>query len=292
MGPSGENELALNFDALEQISPRSLTSDELIAELQIDSGDSISQRFNFDHEDVRKSHYRQNQSNHSSPRAAKYRESGGIGSKAKLARVITVPGESRSDHVNHHKTQDNNATKNRVITVPGERTATEIHEPIRGSIHKSYRNTEPHIPTSGGTLRKLDAANFGGSIRGYAASHLTHSSRQHLPNDYNSSVAFRRRRNPHERKEYSVSRFDVQLSQHERHRYLPGEELRGKILFEMNSEIEIRFVELLILGQTTASFIHKGSGKATTKRDIFLSKRSYIMGSADGRFSSIIQPGC
>ncbi|XP_069108182.1 uncharacterized protein [Argopecten irradians] len=296
-------------------SPRSMNSELLQdQDIQISHLDSVSQTnlaFSYpdtnqerqhhyiqnktfqDTEEVRR-HYIQNNANgiNNSPRSAKYRNE--ASTKAKLAKIITVPGA-----------EDQNHLKYQASTPRGGQALGELHKNVGTQKGPSQGVPIPQgsmrgVPMSAGSLRVVSptrvtgqaSATFPGSVRGFPKTngHLTHSRRRTPSTDTKgSSVAFRRHRP--ERKEYYVTQFDIEFDKHERHRFLPGEELTGKIIFDISHEMDVRFIELLILGQTTATLVQQESGVSTTKRDVFLSKRSYIIGTPDGRWGSLITPG-
>ncbi|XP_033728869.1 uncharacterized protein LOC117318007 [Pecten maximus] len=296
-------------------SPRSMNS-ELLQDQdnQISHLDSVSQTnlaFNFpdteehhhhyiqnktfqDTEEVRR-HYIQNNTNGiNSPRSAKYRNE--ASSKAKLAKIITVPGGEDQNHLKYQSStprsgQTHGETQKGIGTHKSPTQGIQIPQgSVRGMpVSPGSRKTVPHTNMH---VTGQASATFPGSVRGYskANGHLTHSRRRTPSTDTKgSSVAFRRH-HP-ERKEYYVTQFDIEFDKHERHRFLPGEELTGKIIFDISNEMDVRFIELLILGQTTATLVQQESGVSTTKRDVFLSKRSYIIGTPDGRWTSLITPG-
>ncbi|XP_060076173.1 uncharacterized protein LOC132555830 [Ylistrum balloti] len=299
------------YDEEDPNSPRSMNSDP---DIQISHLDSVSQTdvvFNFqdveehhhhyiqnkafqDTEEVRR-HYIQNNANgaNNSPRSAKYRSE--ASSKAKLAKIITVPVPEDQNHLKYHSSNPRSGQlqgdPHRGATIPKSPTHGIPQGSMRG-VPKSpgIKRSVPH--TQGHAITGQVSATYPGSVRGYAKinGHLTQRRRRTPSTDTKgSSVAFRRSRP--ERKEYYVTQFDIEFDKHERHRFLPGEELTGKIIFDISNEMDIRFIELLIIGQTTATLTQQESGVSTTKRDVFLSKRSYIIGTPDGRWTSLITPG-
>ncbi|XP_021370847.1 uncharacterized protein LOC110461628 [Mizuhopecten yessoensis] len=292
-------------------SPRSMNS-ELFQDLDVHIThlDSVSQNnlgFNFqeteqvhhhyiqnkafqDTEEVRR-HYIQNNSNgnNKSPRGAKFRTESSS-AKAKLAKIITVPGAEDPNHLKYQpstpKTGENHKGGQ---SIKGPVQGIPVPQGTVRGVPVSPR-TMKAVPHSHGTVQA--SATYPGSMRGYPKTngHLTQSRRRTPSAETKTgSIAFRRQRP--ERKEYYVTQFDIEFDKHERHRFLPGEELTGKIIFDVSNEMDIRFIELLIIGQTTATLVQPESGVSTTKRDVFLSKRSYIIGSPDGRWTSLVTPG-
>lgn len=274
-----------SYELEEPQSPRSLNSVFLQdQDIHISCLDSVSQNnlaFQ-DTEEIERRHYIQhNSSTHISPRGAKYRME--ASNKAKLAKIITVPGDK-------HDTGNYSPTVPKAVATPSGT--------LKGA--PSNQGSMRGVPAPQGSLRGVPqvkatvraSATYPGSVRGYhmANGHLPQTrQRLHSSESRSGSVAFRRHRP--ERKEYYVTQFDIEFDKHNRHRFLPGEELTGKIIFDISHEMEVRFVELLIIGQTNATFIHNESGVSTTKHDVFLSKRSYIIGTPDGRWTSVITAG-
>lgn len=144
-----------------------------------------------------------------------------------------------------------------------------------------------HLPD--GTLRGMNVPN--GTIRGPGhtttlSRHRYKSSRDEL---YSTPQPFRRTTT--ERKENSISYFGIELDKSDRHSYLPGEEISGKVEFDINQKMEVRFIELIIIGMGNLTMIRGQPDIPLNKREIFVNKRSYIIGTADARWTSLITPG-
>ncbi|XP_061188190.1 uncharacterized protein LOC133196299 [Saccostrea echinata] len=221
-------------------------------------------------------HYKQNNAvfNSISPRAAKYRE----GTKAKLNKMITVPGgstwgpQSSQSKPSRPTSQmgslrglpDNLGTKNLSGTI-------RSHHSLGGATVHSQQSVHSSIPLH--VRRPIN-----GTIKGYPSGTLS-----------KGSVVFRRSYQP---KEHLVKRFDIELDQHERHRYHPGEEISGKIIFDIQGKLEIRFIEFLVTGHSAITLFRNANlGKTKTFRDVFLNKRNYIVGTPDGKWTSLVTPG-
>ncbi|KAK3082793.1 hypothetical protein FSP39_005356 [Pinctada imbricata] len=244
--------------------------------------------YDFNNKDNGRPHYKQNQSNFTniSPRAAKYRDS-----KLKLPRHITVPQAAGSTRVSsagqmsrshspsqHGSMRGHPTTPNNVMSRNSSGTIKSLHSGFHGSIRG--------LSSGDGTLRiyQHEALSPGG---GFRSNHLPQGSAvPKVPNSF-ASVAMRRR----VRKEDYVTHFAVELDLHERHRYCPGEEIGGKIVFDVSGKLEIRFIEFQIIGQTLLSFARKGYHGPKSLKDTFLCKRSYVVGTPDGKWGSVVTPG-
>ena len=222
-----------------------------------------------------KQHYKQNNPGFTniSPRAAKYRE----GTKAKLSKVITVPGGStwgpKSSQSKSTWTPSQVGSLRGIPDIKNKNLTGTVrsHHSVGAITLNSLPSVHSSVPIH--VRRPIKT-----TVRGHPSATMA-----------KGSVAFRRN---YQAKENLVARFDIELDQHERHRYLPGEEISGKIVFDIKGKLEIRFIEFLITGHSAVS-LSKGlnSGNTKTFRDVFLNKRNYIVGTPDGKWSTVVTPG-
>ena len=225
-----------------------------------------------------RSHYKQNQMNNISPRAAKYRDS-----KLKLPRHITVPQARGATRLSSASPPRSPSQLGSVRGYPEGNLMSRSSSGTLRSLHSGIHGSIRGLSSKEGTLR-IYQNNSAESMAGGFQSH-------HLPLAGTVSKAEMGFRRGNVRKEQLVTQFAVQLDQHERHRYLPGEEISGKIVFDLCGKLDIRFIEFLIIGQTSVSFARKGPNGYKTWRDVFLNKRSYIVGTPDGKWASTITAG-
>lgn len=94
-----------------------------------------------------------------------------------------------------------------------------------------------------------------------------------------------------DRKEYYINQFAIELDQSDSDTYSPGDYLSGRIVLEVLSNIEIRFVELLIVGIASVHFGKHDPNTAKNSQEVLISKRSYVMGTPDGRWNSVVTAG-
>lgn len=227
-------------------------------------------------ENLETRHYKQNIAgfNNISPRAAKYRE----GTKAKLNKMITVPGGSTwGPQSSRSKPSGPVSPKGTLKGLPDNLGTKNLSGTVR-SHHSLGANTVFSQQSIHSSIPMHVRRPVKGHIKGYPSGTLSRE-----------SVAFRRN---HQAKEHLVTRFDIELDKHERHRYYPGEEISGKIMFDIRGKLEIRFIEFLITGHSSVTLSRGAhSGNTKTFRDVFLSKRNYIVGTPDGKWTSMVTPG-
>lgn len=229
-----------------------------------------------------KVHYRQNQSNggQQSPRAAKYRE--GV-SKGKFAKYITVPDDNKS--------KGNNSLRGTPSIISGHDTTRSRGE---FSFVGSVPSTSYH-PGHEGTIRGAPVPE--GTITGRRNQPAYKSWNGTIPNGTISRGRYSRpgtiafRRGGMDRKEYYVQNFGIEVDKNLNHRYAPGEEISGNIVYDVTRNVEIRFIEFQVIGQCAITTINSLTKKGKTKVDKFLCKRKYIVGTPDGRWTSLITPG-
>lgn len=94
-----------------------------------------------------------------------------------------------------------------------------------------------------------------------------------------------------ERKEFYINQFSIELDRPETDIYTAGDVLSGRLILEVLSNIEIRFVELIIVGVASVQFGKHDPNTAKSTQEVILSKRSYVMGTPDGRWNSVITAG-
>ena len=133
------------------------------------------------------------------------------------------------------------------------------------------------------------------TVRGHNTGHIAKQVKQSSLSSWDmpdGSLGFRRTTTVPDRKEYCFNQFAIELDKPDREEsYKPGEVISGKIILEVNTNVEIRFVELLILGVATVHFDQNDSQHAKNGQEVIVNKRSYIMGKADGRWNSVITEG-
>lgn len=213
-----------------------------------------------------------------SPRAAKYRDGA---SKGKFARYITVPEDNKSTA--------HNSLRGIPSLISGHATTRSRGAP---SFVGSVPSTNYH-PGHEGTLRGMPGPwNTGRrnqpvykSWNGNVANGII--SNGHVPRA--GTIAFRR--GGTERKEHYVQHFDIEVDKHLQHRYAPGEEISGKVIYDISRNLEIRFIEFQIIGHCAITTINSLTKKGKTKIDKFLCKRKYMVGTPDGRWTSLVTPG-
>ncbi|XP_071103614.1 uncharacterized protein [Haliotis cracherodii] len=104
-----------------------------------------------------------------------------------------------------------------------------------------------------------------------------------------SSTAFHKHLK--EKKEKSISYFDIELEKSEKYIHRPGEELNGSIQMDITKNIEIRFLELVVVGQGSVTIRKNKKGIQKTQKETYLCKRSYVIGTSDARWTSVLTPG-
>ncbi|XP_063410933.1 uncharacterized protein LOC134693923 [Mytilus trossulus] len=234
-----------------------------------------------------KTRYRQNNTNGGqqiSPRAAKYRDGG---SKGKFAKYITVP----EDNTNKSSPKSHNSLRGAPSMISGHGTTRSRGAPsLVGSVpttsyHPGHEGTIRGLPSSMGTLtgRRNQPAykSWNGALPN---GHLPHG---HTPRP--GTLAFRR--GGTERKEQLVHHFGIEVDKHINHRYSPGEEISGRVVYDVARNLEIRFIEFQVIGHCAITTVNNITKIKKTKVDKFLCKRKYMVGTPDGRWTSLITPG-
>lgn len=93
-------------------------------------------------------------------------------------------------------------------------------------------------------------------------------------------------------KENLVFRFDIEFDQYEKYRFCLGEELFGRIVFDIKGKLEIRFIEFFIIGYIVVIlFRGLNLGRKKIFRDVFFNKRNYIVGTFDGKWFIVVNFG-
>lgn len=214
-----------------------------------------------------------------SPRAAKYREGA---SKGKFARYITVPEDN-------NKSKSHNSLAQSAISGHGTtrsmRAPSFVGSSASTKYHPGHEGTMRGMPASWGTI--LGRRNQPGykSWNGTVPNGTLPNG--HIPRP--GTLAFRRRVT--ERKEQYIQYFGIEVDKHVHHRYGPGEEISGKVVYDVSRNLEIRFIEFQIVGHCSVTTINNMTKKGKTKIDKFLCKRKYMVGTPDGRWTSLITPG-
>ncbi|XP_041374853.1 uncharacterized protein LOC121387725 [Gigantopelta aegis] len=93
-----------------------------------------------------------------------------------------------------------------------------------------------------------------------------------------------------EPKEKAISFFDIELQKIERFQYRPGEEVCGAIHMDVMRSVEIRFLELVCVGEGTAT-LQKHRGDPLRQTETYLLKRTYVIGTGDAKWTSVLTPG-
>ena len=136
---------------------------------------------------------------------------------------------------------------------------------------------------------------YNATVRGHNTGHIAKQVKQSSLSSWDipdGTLGFRRTTTVPDRKEYCFNQFAIELDKPDREEcYRPGEVISGKIILEVNTNVEIRFVELLILGLATVHFEQNDPDHAKNDQEVIVKKRSYIMGKADGRWNSVITEG-
>lgn len=157
---------------------------------------------------------------------------------------------------------------------------------------KGHIATVKAIPRDG-TIRTVKGYHLGqnATVRshntGHAVRHLKHA----MSSWDKPDGAFKRNTYRADRKEYYISEFAIELDRPDMEAYSPGDYLTGRIILEALSNIEIRFVELLIVGLASVHFGKLDPNTAKSSQEVLVSKRSYVMGTPNGRWNSVITAG-
>lgn len=146
-----------------------------------------------------------------------------------------------------------------------------------------------------GTIKTVRGYHLGHNVtvRGHNTGHAIRNLRQLMPSWVapDETMTFRRVTTLAERKEYYVSQFSIELDNPATESYASGDIISGRVILEVTSDIEIRFVELLIIGIARVSFAKDGANVSKNGQEILINKRSYVMGTPDGRWNSVITAG-
>ena len=94
-----------------------------------------------------------------------------------------------------------------------------------------------------------------------------------------------------ERKEDAISFFDIEMDKSPFYQYRPGEEISGAVHIDIHHNVEIRFVELVIVGQGTVTVLKAKQGLPSTVRETYLRKQTFVIGTGDALWSSVLTPG-
>ncbi|XP_052771856.1 uncharacterized protein LOC128211281 [Mya arenaria] len=129
------------------------------------------------------------------------------------------------------------------------------------------------------------------TVRGHNTGHAVRQLKQVMKSWDQPDGTFKRTTVLSERKEYFITRFAIELDQADLDVYMPGDFLSGRIILESSSDVEIRFVELLIVGLASVHFAKNDPNLAKNSQEVVLNKRSYVMGTPDGRWNSVITAG-
>ncbi|XP_076449883.1 uncharacterized protein LOC143286159 [Babylonia areolata] len=99
------------------------------------------------------------------------------------------------------------------------------------------------------------------------------------------------RRSALEKKEDAVSFFDIEMDKSPFYQYRPGEEISGAVHMDIHHNVEIRFVELVIVGQGSTTVLKSRQGLPVTVRESYLRKQTFVIGTLDAMWSSVLTPG-
>ena len=94
-----------------------------------------------------------------------------------------------------------------------------------------------------------------------------------------------------ERKEDAVTFFDIEMDKSPFYQYRPGEEISGAVHLDIRHNVEIRYVELVIVGQGTITVLKAKQGLPSTVRETYLRKQTFVIGTGDAAWSSVLTPG-
>jgi hypothetical protein len=94
-----------------------------------------------------------------------------------------------------------------------------------------------------------------------------------------------------ERKEDAVKFFDIEMDKSPFYQYRPGEEISGSVHMDIHHNVEIRYVELLIEGHGTITLVKPKAGLPSTARECYLRKHTFLIGTGDAAWSSVLTPG-
>ena len=160
--------------------------------------------------------------------------------------------------------------------------------------NKLKRATIKAIPHDG-TIRTIKSYSLApnATLRLHSSAQATKLTRQQIYSldGHTGTLGFKRGTTLHDRKEYCFSQFGIELDRPELDTFKPGEVMTGRVILEANSNVEIRFVELLIVGLASVQYAKTDPNVSKDSQEILFNKRSYIMGSPDGHWNSIISAG-
>lgn len=160
-----------------------------------------------------------------------------------------------------------------------------------GTRQRNRRNVLLH-----GTTRSLPEHHHQGGH------HAVPGKRIHSAHDYHHLTAPRRFQSASatltrvaaataEHKGNSLSFFDIEMDKSPFYQYRPGEEISGAVHIDVRRAVEIRFVDLLIVGEGTVVVVGDKQGLASSQQEVYLSKKTFLIGTDDPRWSSVLTPG-
>lgn len=88
-----------------------------------------------------------------------------------------------------------------------------------------------------------------------------------------------------------ISYFDIETDQGSNYYYQPGENITGTININVLKSLEIRFVELIVVGQGQFTKRKSSSGFPQTVRETYLYKEKCVIGTKDSHYGSVLPPG-
>ncbi|GFO29786.1 hypothetical protein PoB_005629100 [Plakobranchus ocellatus] len=101
-----------------------------------------------------------------------------------------------------------------------------------------------------------------------------------------------------DKKESCVSFFDIETDKVSSYQYRPGEEVSGVVTLIVRHTLEIRFVELVVTGRGYITFRQPEGREGSmngrlgrTTKETYLYKRTYVIGTGDEAWSSLLTPG-
>ncbi|CAG5115362.1 unnamed protein product [Candidula unifasciata] len=92
-------------------------------------------------------------------------------------------------------------------------------------------------------------------------------------------------------KHNSISYFDIETDQGSNYYYQPGENITGTINIIVLKSLEIRYVELVAIGQGQFTKRKSNNGYPQTVRETYLYKEKCIIGASDAHIGSVLTPG-
>ena len=158
----------------------------------------------------------------------------------------------------------------------------------------SHLTTVKAVPQSGVRSVRGYHLGYNATVRGHNTGHIVKQVKQSSLSSWDhvdGTHAFRRTTAVPDRKEYCFNRFAIELDRPDRECFTPGELLSGRIILDVNTKVEIRFVELIIVGVSTLNFSDNDPNHEKNAQEVVINKRSYVMGAPDGRWNSVITEG-